>query len=73
MSQIAIAFHRISPSVFHPILIVAVRLTFLHLLFGLLFQQYHPSQNDGVLKFCHSMINSHVNDIWLIRQLEELL
>ena len=57
MSQIALAFHRISPPFFILRLIVAVRLKFLLLLFLLLFQQYHPSQNDEVLKFDHSMIN----------------
>ena len=59
MSQIAIAFHRISPPFFILRLIVAVRLTFLLLLCVLLLQQYHPSQNDEVLKFDHSMKNVH--------------
>ena len=52
MSQIALAFHRISPPFF------ILRLTFL-LLWVLLYQQHHPSQNDEVLKFDHSMKNLH--------------
>ena len=67
---------------FHPILIVAILLTYLPLLVERLFQRCHLSRIDEVLKFGDSMIDLHmifkfqrvvgVNDFWFVWRLEEL-
>ena len=74
VSQIAIAFHGVSPAIFHQILIVAVRLKFRLSLFVQLFQQYYPSQNDECVEVRSTQKTSQrfakfqgivsVNDIW---------
>ena len=51
ISQTTRAFHGISPPIFHPSLIATVQQTFLPLFCVPLFQQYHSSRIDGVLKF----------------------
>ena len=47
------------PAIFHPILIVAILLTYLPLLVERLFQRCHLSRIDEVLKFGDSMLDLH--------------
>ena len=56
MSQIAIAFHRIRPPSFHPVVIVATLLKFLSLVLRLS-QRCHLSRIDEVLKCGDYFIN----------------
>ena len=81
VSQMAIAFHRIKTTIFHPILSVTL-LQHLPSLVERLFQQCHVSRIDGVLKCDDSMISLHkicqiprivrFNDFRLFGRLEKL-